>query len=178
MAAWASIGQAHAHWPDSASLPDATLQTLLDAATTQCEQYAPRLLTATVTADITTGTDQATGAPGTFRTWDVGAGVTGDGIASGPPGPSTSITAVTPEGDAATLSRAATGTYTPATLTLSRVLPEVWMLACVYQGRELYAAGQRDGDIIGLGDYAIRAKPLTAQVQALLRPQARPPVVG
>lgn len=179
MASWASIGQAHAHWADSASLPDATLQTLLDVATTRCEQYAPDLLTEQVTADLTSGSAAAVGPTGTFRSWDVGATLTGTGVPSGPPGPpATTITAVTAEGDTATMSRAATVTTLAAALTITRTLPTVWMLACVYDAREVYAAGQRDGDIIGLGDYAIRARPLTSTVKSLLRPEARPPAVG
>lgn len=100
--AWASIEQAHAHWPDSASLPEATLSTLLLVATAQCQNYAPYLA----------------------------------------------------------------------------FVPNRYMVATVYQAREVYAAGQRDGDIIGIGDYAIRARPLTSTVKSLLRPQAGVPKVG
>lgn len=63
-------------------------------------------------------------------------------------------------------------------LPLAEQPPDRYMLACVYQARENYAAGQRDGDIIGLGDFAIRARPLTASVKALLRPQPGRPKVG
>ena len=57
--------------------------------------------------------------------------------------------------------------------------PVGYMLATVYQAREMYAAGARDsGDLIGLGDYAIRARPLTAAVKSLLRPQRGMPAVG
>ena len=57
-------------------------------------------------------------------------------------------------------------------------LPSRYVQACIYQAREVYAAGQRDGDIIGLGDYAIRARPLTSTVKSLLRPQPGVPAVG
>lgn len=58
-------------------------------------------------------------------------------------------------------------------------VPSRYMLATVYQARELYAASQRgEGDVIGFGDYAIRARPLTSTVKALLRPQRGVPVVG
>lgn len=51
-------------------------------------------------------------------------------------------------------------------------------LACIYQARELHAAAQRDGDVIGVGDYAIRARDLTSTVKALLRPQRGRPGIG
>jgi hypothetical protein len=72
---------------------------------------------------------------------------------------------------AATLSAAATASAT-ADLTL---IPTSLMIAVVYQAREVYAASVRDGDLIGAGDYAIRARPLTASVKQLVRP-AGPPV--
>ena len=54
-----------------------------------------------------------------------------------------------------------------------------WMLAVVYQAREVYAAGQRgEQDVIGFGEFAIRARPLTSTVKQLLRPQRGIPVVG
>lgn len=56
------------------------------------------------------------------------------------------------------------------TWTLSNVPPARFMLATVYQARENYAAARREGDVIGFGDYAIRARPLTGAVKALLRP--------
>ena len=105
MTAWASVEQAHTHWPDSASLPDATLTVLLDVATAQCDAYAPAHV---------------------------------DPVPAGGP----------------------------------------LMLACIYQAREVYAAGQRDGGVIALGDYAIRPRPLTDWVKSLLRPQPGVPAVG
>lgn len=50
-------------------------------------------------------------------------------------------------------------------------LPDSLMLANVYQARELYEAGTRAGDVIGVGDYAIRSRPLTGTVKQLLRPR-------
>lgn len=100
--AWATRDEARAHWADAKSIPDATLDVLLDVATEQCEAYAP--------------------------------------------------------------------TASP--------VPSRYMLATVYQARENYAAGQRDGDVIGFGDFAIRSKPLTASVKSLLRPQSGVPAVG
>lgn len=51
-------------------------------------------------------------------------------------------------------------------------IPAGYMIATVYQAREVYSAAARDGqDVIGFGDYAIRARPLPDAVKALLRPQ-------
>ena len=58
-------------------------------------------------------------------------------------------------------------------------VPERYMLATIYQARELWAASKRDGDVIGLGDgYALRSRPLTGVVKSLLRPQRGVPVLG
>lgn len=108
--AWATKDQARAQWPDAASLPDATLDILLDVATVQCMAYAPALIVPLDPEDL--------------------------------------------------------------------VIPVNYTQAAIYQAREVYAAGQRDGDVIGLGDYAIRARPLTASVKSLLRPPPGVPVVG
>lgn len=57
--------------------------------------------------------------------------------------------------------------------------PTRYVLANILQARELYAAAQRgEQDVIGVGDYAIRARPLTAAVKQLLRPQAVSWTVG
>lgn len=107
---WATREQARAQWPDAASIPDDTLDQLLDVATIQAQAFAPALVVPIDPADL--------------------------------------------------------------------VIPPNYVQATIYQAREVYAAGQRDGDVIGLGDYAIRARPLTASVKSLLRPQAGVPVVG
>lgn len=66
--------------------------------------------------------------------------------------------------------------YAPSTLA---PYPTGFMLATVYQAREVYAASQRgEQDVIGVGDYAIRARPLTAAVKQLLRPQSGAAVTG
>lgn len=58
-------------------------------------------------------------------------------------------------------------------------VPARYKLAVVYQAREVYTASQRDeADVIGIGDYAIRARPLTSAVKQLLRPQRGVPGVG
>lgn len=61
----------------------------------------------------------------------------------------------------------------------NKPVPTRYMLANVYQAREIYAAAQRgEQDVIGVGDYAIRARPITAAVKQLLRPQRGLPAVG
>lgn len=51
-------------------------------------------------------------------------------------------------------------------------LPTRYMLATVYQARDVYTASQRgEADVVGVGDFVIRAKPLSAVVKQLLRPQ-------
>lgn len=95
--AWASRDEARAHWADSKTIPDTTLDVLLEVATTSAKAYAPTLA---------------------------------DGA----------------------------------------VVPQHYMLGTVYQARETYAAAIRDGDTIGVGDYAFRARPLTGAVKQLLRP--------
>jgi hypothetical protein len=61
--------------------------------------------------------------------------------------------------------------YAP-TRAADAVIPVGWSTAAVFQAREIYNAATRDGqDVIGIGDYAIRARPLPDAVKALLRPQ-------
>lgn len=57
-------------------------------------------------------------------------------------------------------------------------VPERYTLAVIAQARELYAAARRDGDVIAVDAYAIRARPLTATVKQLLRPSRGRPGVG
>ena len=58
-------------------------------------------------------------------------------------------------------------------------VPEAYVLANVLQARELKNATARgEQDVIGVGDYAIRARPLTAAVKQLLRPQSLSWTVG
>jgi len=67
--------------------------------------------------------------------------------------------------------------YAPA-LADGDLLPDRYVLATIYQAREIQAAAHRDGDVIGVGDYVTRSRPLTGTVKQLLRPQAGTPVVG
>lgn len=61
--------------------------------------------------------------------------------------------------------------YAPA-LAGGDAVPYRYKLAVIYQARELYNAGQRDsGDVVGVGDFVIRARPLTSSIKQLLRPQ-------
>lgn len=96
MSAWTDLTKARLHWPDAASIADAVLTDLLDAAQIECERYAQPLPEATA--------------------------------------------------------------------------PSVdYVLAVILQARELYNAGQRDSaDLVGIGDYAVRARPLPAHVKRLL----------
>jgi hypothetical protein len=57
--------------------------------------------------------------------------------------------------------------------------PTNYQLALVFQARELRNAMLRgEADVVGVGDYALRARPLTAAVKQLLRPQHGRPGVG
>lgn len=76
------------------------------------------------------------------------------------------------------LDAATTACIAYAPTPLPSTIPTSYKLACVLHARELYAAAQRDGDVIGVGDYALRVRPLTDTVKALLRPTGRPPIVG
>ena len=57
-------------------------------------------------------------------------------------------------------------------------VPPRYRLATIYQARELQAAAVRDGDVIGVGEYGLRARPLVDSVQQLLRPKRGRPGVG
>lgn len=58
-------------------------------------------------------------------------------------------------------------TPTPTTI------PTRYVLATIYQAREIAAAATRDGDLVGAGELAFRSRPLTATVKQLLRPETR-----
>jgi hypothetical protein len=67
----------------------------------------------------------------------------------------------------------------PADATYPTGVPEAYTVAQVMQARELYEAQQRgEQDVIGVGDYALRARPLIAAVKSLLRPQRGRPGIG
>lgn len=172
MTVWATTTEASMYWPDAASVSSTTLGALLDVATEQVQGYAPASQWRQLTdAAITTGSPTLTSALGAFTAADVGRTVLGVGI---PPLDST-IVAVT-SATSVTLSSNASATATGLSVA---VLPKRFRLACVYQARELYAASQRgEQDIIGIGDYAIRARPLTASVKQLLRPKRGVGAVG
>lgn len=53
-----------------------------------------------------------------------------------------------------------------------------WKTANVYDARDLWAAGQRDGDVIAFDTYALRARPMSGTVASLLRPRRGVPMVG
>lgn len=56
------------------------------------------------------------------------------------------------------------------TLPLPDPIPTRWALANIYHARDLYQAGQRNGDVIGFGDYAVRARPMSSTVKQLMDP--------
>lgn len=58
------------------------------------------------------------------------------------------------------------------------VIPQRYVQANVLQARELWTAARRDGDVIGFDAYAVRVRPLSATVKALLRPPGAVPRVG
>lgn len=178
MTVWATKAQARAHWADAIPLDDAVLDTLLFTSTRQCREYAPASKWRTLTdAATTSGSSTLTSALGAFTYKDEGMLALGAGIplatyisaVAAPVAPDTSVTT-------ATMSATASATATGVQVLL---LPMNFMLATVYQARENYAASQRgEQDVIGVGDYAIRARPLTAAVKQLLRPQSGVPAVG
>ena len=53
-----------------------------------------------------------------------------------------------------------------------------WAHANVLDARELWTSYRRDGDVIGFETYAVRVRPLSDTVRALLRPQRGCPLVG
>jgi hypothetical protein len=60
--------------------------------------------------------------------------------------------------------------YAPA-LAADAAVPARYTRAVVQQLRDVWQNGERDGDVLGYdGEYAIRVRPLTASVKALLRP--------
>lgn len=171
---WATKAQAWEHWPDSQSVPDASLDTLLAAATEQCFEYAPSL-SHLVDAVLVSGSTVATAfSTALFDQRDIGATVDGSGIALG-----TTITAVSVSGQTATLSLAATATLALTSLGLTRPVPESYMLATIFQARELRAGGEPGGgDVVAFGEYALRRRPLSATVKSLLRPVRGLPKLG
>lgn len=57
--------------------------------------------------------------------------------------------------------------------------PDNYRQAEIHQVIALWQNGQRDGDVIGFGDgFAVRARPLSAGIKAMLRPPAPVPRLG
>ena len=164
--AWADKIQARRHWADALNIDDAVLDELLAAAYPSCYAYAPALNDRTLTDAVTTlDSNMVTSASGAFSQAEVGRTVSGAGIPA-----STTIMAVASTTVIA-LSQNATASGIDVSLTIDGI-PTNYVLANIFQAREIYAAAQRgEQDVIGVGDYAIRARPLTAAVKQLLRPQ-------
>lgn len=169
---WATLPQARDHWPDAVAMDDTVLTDYLSAAYPAVYAYAPKLIDHIVTSCTTgTGSPLVTSSVGGFVSTDVGRSVSGTGVPA-----AATILAVQSE-YVAVLSANATATGI-VDLTVSGI-PTGYMLANVFQAREIAAAALRnEQDVIGVGDYAIRARPLTAAVKQLLRPMTKTPVVG
>lgn len=69
--------------------------------------------------------------------------------------------------------------YAP-TLPAGATVPAGWREAVVLQTRAIAQAYVRDGDVVGFGEsgFAVRVRPLGAEVKALLRPRRAVPVIG
>jgi len=59
-----------------------------------------------------------------------------------------------------------------------QAIPERYVRANILQARDIFQAAQREGDVIGYGDYAVRAKELSATIKGLLRPRSGYRIVG
>lgn len=80
-------------------------------------------------------------------------------------------------GDLIEAAHAKTSAYAPA-LAEGGTVPQNYVEAEVMQVRDLWAAHRRDGDVLGFGDgFAVRVRPLSEDVKALLRPQSGVPTV-
>lgn len=160
---WADVPQAQEHWRDAPGFEDDTLVHLLIAATEACRAYAKASVWRVLTDGETVLNSTTLSSPlGLFTADDVGRLAIGQGIPS-----STTIVDVV-DSTTVALDKMATASATGVKVT---VLPLSHMLACVAQAREIYAASVREGDVIGVGDFAFRSKPLTGTVKQLLRPQ-------
>ncbi len=62
--------------------------------------------------------------------------------------------------------------------TLDPTVASTRRLAVALEAREVWSASRRDGDVIGFDTYAVRVRPLSSTVQALLRPSRGRPVTG
>lgn len=68
--------------------------------------------------------------------------------------------------------------YAPI-LDAAAIIPAGYVIATCLHARDLHSAMLRDSaDVIGVGDYAIRARPLSAAVKQALRPETRRPTIG
>jgi len=58
-------------------------------------------------------------------------------------------------------------------------IPQRYIEAEALQVRAIGQAQDRDGDVLGFGDgFAVRVRPLGAEVKSLLRPKRAKPVIG
>jgi hypothetical protein len=69
--------------------------------------------------------------------------------------------------------------YLPADVLESTTsAPPTWTEAVVLQARDVWSAFLRTGDVVGFESYAVRVRPLSDSVAALLRPRRGRPLVG
>lgn len=64
--------------------------------------------------------------------------------------------------------------YAPA-LPDGAPIPERYQEALLLHIREVWRASEREGDVLGLGEFAVRARDMTSTVKALLRPRPGKP---
>jgi hypothetical protein len=68
--------------------------------------------------------------------------------------------------------------YAPA-IVEPATIPQRYIEAEALQVRAIGQAQDRDGDVLGFGDgFAVRVRPLGAEVKSLLRPKRAKPVIG
>jgi hypothetical protein len=69
--------------------------------------------------------------------------------------------------------------YAPTPLDDLAPVPQRYIEAEALQVRAIGQAQDRDGDVLGFGDgFAVRVRPLGAEVKSLLRPKRAKPVIG
>lgn len=57
----------------------------------------------------------------------------------------------------------------------SAAFPARLRTALIMQTREIWRASERDGDVLGVGDFTVRATDMTASVRKMLRPRIGTP---
>jgi len=63
------------------------------------------------------------------------------------------------------------------TLPAEAAVPARYQEALILHIREVWRAAERDGDVIGVGEFAVRARSMTDMVKSLLRPKRGKPTL-